>query len=250
MLLARLGKVAQVLPLLTVFICLAGIIKLQSKQYNQSVARLKQPDYFQKEQEQKRLVKVQKQIPAFGLDNLVADWSYLSFVQYFGDKPARDKTGYSLVLDHFEAISKRDPRFAQAHLSLSTANTMYAANPDRTVALMNQVLQSISADSPHAALLWTSKGLDELLFLGDKKAALHSYTMAARSASLNNLDDNFTSRSLETAILSASKPDIKQAQIIAWSSVLTNVKDAHRRQEIINKIDSLKAEIQAVQPHK
>ena len=44
-------------------------------------------------------------------------------------------------------------------------------------------------------MLWTSKGLDELLFMGDKEAAIESYKMAAQWAALaegdrsNNLND-------------------------------------------------------------
>ena len=37
-----------------------------------------------------------KKIPTFGYDNLIANWIYLNFLQYFGDDEIRSKTGYGL----------------------------------------------------------------------------------------------------------------------------------------------------------
>ena len=95
------------------------------------------------------------------------------------------------------------------------------------------------------SLLWSAKGMDELLFLGDTKAAKYSYEMAAKWA--KNQSDNFNQnraiKNLETALFLSSKPDTKAAQIMAWSSVLPNIKDEQRRQEIIAKIERLKTEL-------
>ena len=52
---------------------------------------------------------------------------------------------------------------------------MYTGNPEKTIALMEKVLESVNPESEQAAFLWTAKGLDELLFLGDKEAAIKSY---------------------------------------------------------------------------
>jgi len=245
MLLVLLQKINRIVPGLALFICLTGIVILQSKQYSKSINQLNTYNYLQQEQELERLIKIQKHIPSLGFDNLVADWSYLNFVQYFGDKPARDIIGYKLVPNYFETIRDRDPRFTQAYLKLSVANSMYAGNPKQTVALMEEVLQAVSPQSAQASLLWTSKGLDELLFLGDNKAAHNSYAMAAQWARLqdNNIDDTFIVNNLKTALFLASDPNTKQAQIIAWSTVLPNIKDNQKRQEITEKINSLKAEI-------
>lgn len=245
MLLVLPEKINKILPGLALFICLTGIVILQSKQYQESINQLNTPNYLQQEEEQQRLVNVQKQIPTLGFDNLVADWSYLNFVGYFGDKPARDMIGYKLVPDYFETISDRDPRFTQAYLRLAIANSIYAGNPEKTVALMEEVLQAVSPQSAQAALLWTSKGLDELLFLGDTKAAHNSYKMAIQWARLqgNNIDDTFIANNLKTALFLAGDPDTKEAQIMAWSTVLPNIKDHQKRQEIIEKINSFKAEI-------
>ncbi len=36
-------------------------------------------------------------LPSFGFDNLVADWAFLQFLQFFGDSAARQVTGYDDV---------------------------------------------------------------------------------------------------------------------------------------------------------
>ncbi|MGB5637253.1 MAG: hypothetical protein WBM86_31335 [Waterburya sp.] len=241
---AQLGKITKLLAPLAPFICLAGIVFLQSHEYNKSAQKLNRVDYLAQEQEQARLINWQKQSPNFGFSNLKANWSYLNFVQYFGDEHARETIGYKLVPDYFEAITQIDPRFIQAHLNFSIANSMYAGNPEKTIALMEKVLESVNPESEQAAFLWTSKGIDELLFMGDKEAAINSYQMAAKWANLaSDRPDGLTIQNLEKALESTNEIDLKEAQIKAWSSVLVYIKDNQRRREIINKIDSLKAEI-------
>ena len=240
----QLGKITKILPALAPFICLAGIVLLQSQQYKKSVRQLNRDNYLSQEQEQARLVKFQRQTPNLGFDNLVADWSYLDFVQYFGDKNARETIGYKLVPEYFETITHIDPRFTQAHLRLSVANSMYAGNAEKTVALMEQVLASVDPEAEDSALLWTSKGLDELLFLGNKQAAIDSYQTAARWASLTTEEDSkLTIEDLGEALESTTEIDLKEAQIRAWSSVLIHIRDNQRKGEIIDKIDNLKAEL-------
>ena len=239
----QLGKITKILPALAPFLCLAGIVLLQSQQYKKSIRQLNRDNYLSQEQEQARLVKFQRQTPNLGFDNLVADWSYLNFVQYFGDKNARETIGYKLVPEYFETITHIDPRFTQAHLRLSVANSMYAGNAEKTVALMEQVLASVDPEA-ESALLWTSKGLDELLFLGNKQAAIDSYQMAARWANLTTENaSELTIKDLEEALESTTEIDLKEAQIRAWSSVLIHIRDNQRKSEIIDKINDLKAEL-------
>lgn len=242
---AKLGKIAKLFTPLAPFICLAGIVLLQSQEYKKSAQQLNSADYLAQEQEQARLVNWQKQSPNLGFNNLEADWTYLNFVQYFGDQHARETIGYKLVPEYFEAITEIDPNFTQAHLTFSIANSMFAGNPEKTIALMEKVLESVDSESEQAAFLWTAKGLDELLFLGDKEAAIKSYKMAAKWADLPQSDrpDGLTIEDLEKALNSTNEIDLKSAQIRAWSSVLVNIKDNQRQREIISKIDSLKAEI-------
>ena len=237
MFLLQLTKVPKLLSALLPFICLAGIVILQGQEYKRSLRQLNTGDYLKQEQEQARLLDWQKRSPNLGFSNLMADWSYLNFVQYFGDANARETIGYKLVPNYFETISAIDPNFTKAHLNLSIANSMYAGNPEKTIALMEEVLKTTNPQSEDAAFLWTSKGLDELLFMGDRQAAINSYDMAAKWA------EDLTVKDLELALQSTSEIDLKEAQVRAWSSVLVHIKDRHRKREIIDKISNLRSDI-------
>ncbi|MEM7762114.1 MAG: hypothetical protein AAF298_28955 [Cyanobacteria bacterium P01_A01_bin.40] len=249
---AQLRIISKLVAPLSPFICLAGIVFFQSQEYKKSAQKLNRADYLALEQEQARLINWQSQAPDLSFGNLKANWSYLNFVQYFGDGDARETIGYNLVPEYFETITQIDPRFTTAYLNLSIANSMYSGNPEKTIALMEEVLASVNPESEQAALLWTSKGLDELLFMGDKAAAIKSYEMAAKWANLSSSDrpDGLTIKDLEQALESTTEIDLKEAQVRAWSSVLVHVKDNHRRREIIDKIGIIKAEILALQETK
>jgi hypothetical protein len=245
MLNAILGKTTKAFTTISPFIALAGIVLLQSQEYKKLVQKLNNADYLAQEQEQARLINWQKQTSHLDFDNLQADWTYLDFVQYFGDAHARETIGYKLVPEYFETITSIDPRFTTAYLNLAIANSMYAGYPEKTIALMEQVLQSVDPASEEAAFLWTSKGLDELLFMGDKKAAIESYKMAAKWQSLTKTKrpDSLTIQDLETALKDTNEIELKQAQIRAWSTVLVYVRDIPRQREILAKISSLKTEL-------
>lgn len=227
------------------FICLAGIVILQGQEYKKSVKVLSREDYLSQEQEQARFIEFQQQTFSLGFDNLSADLSYLNFVQYFGDRAARETIGYQLVPDYFEVINKTDPRFTHAHLTLSIANSMYAGDPDKTISLMTKALDKVDPESKDAALLWTSKGLDELLFFGDKNAAIKSYKTAAKWANIEQVSrpDGLTIKDLEQALENTTEIKLKETQIRAWSSVLVYIKDHQRSREILDIIIGLKAEV-------
>lgn len=239
------GKIIKLLSAISPFIALAGIVLLQGQEYKKSAQKLNSADYLTQEQEQARLVNWQQESSHLGFDNLKANWSYLNFVQYFGDQQAREMIGYKLVPEYFATITSIDPRFTQAHLNLSIANSMYAGNPEKTIALMERVLESVDPESEQAAFLWTSKGLDELLFMGDKTAAINSYKMATKWAALTTTErpDGLTIKDLELALKDTNEIELKEAQIRAWSSVLAYIRDNQKQREILDRIASLKADI-------
>ncbi|MEL6931374.1 MAG: hypothetical protein AAFO95_22540 [Cyanobacteria bacterium J06600_6] len=242
---AILGKFTRLSAVVSPFIALAGIVVLQAQEYKKSVRQLNRADYLAQEQQQEKLVNWQQNSPSLGFDNLKASWSYLDFVQYFGDRDARDTIGYKLVPEYFETLTTLDPRFTKAYLGLSVANSMYAGNPETTVALMEEVLDFVDPTSEQAAYLWTFKGLDELLFMGDKEAAIASYKMAAQWSELQPefRPDGLTIRDLEAGLQNTTEIDLKEAQVRAWSSVLTHIRDSQKQREILAKITRLKAEI-------
>jgi len=185
-------------------------------------------------------------LPSLGFDNLIADWAFLNFLQYFGDSQARQKTGYSLNPKYFEVIVNRDPHFVKSYLFLSPATSIYAGRPERAVALMEKGLKSLSPDtSPDAYYVWLYKGTDELLFLGDTKASQHSHEMAASWASMSNDPDGkrIAALSNQTAQFLARNPDSRQAQVNSWTMILVNAVDNRTRQLAVNRIKALGGQV-------
>lgn len=77
-----------VAPTIALF-CLGSIALLQSSRLAEISAQAKQPKSATEQaqilaQEEASLALL-KQMPAFGFDNVIADWSFLRFLQYFGD---------------------------------------------------------------------------------------------------------------------------------------------------------------------
>ncbi len=221
------------------------IFCLQKKQ----VDKLAHEDNFNVIKQEKKLaatVKLQNKIPDFGFSNLTSNWNYLQFIQYFGDGAAREITGYSLIPEYFAAMVKQDPYFVRAYLSLSAANSIYAAQPQKTVEFLEQVLTHIDPQKfPYASYLWTYKAVDELLFLGDTKAAEHSYRMAAKWAKKRGDEAGklIAQRNLETAEFLATNPDSKLVRISGWSFILSNAHDDKTRRYILEELKTLGAEI-------
>ncbi|NJO98738.1 MAG: hypothetical protein HC764_24340 [Pleurocapsa sp. CRU_1_2] len=229
-----------------IIFCSLGLIKLQQKQLSQDVVVQDKDTYLKQEQYLQTAVKLQQKMPAFGFDNLFADWNYLQFIQYFGDTEAREVTGYSLVTDYFEVAVDKDPRFTQSFLSFSAANSLFAAQPKKTVELIDQVLKSATPDLPgYPFLLWTYKATDEILFLGDLNAAKNSYEQAAEWASMRNddLGKEMAGRYLDTAKFLASNPNSTDAQIGAWANILSQAQDSKTQQHAIEQLKELGAEV-------
>ena len=106
-----------------------------------------------------------KNVPSFSYKNLIADWVYIDFLQFFGDDEARDRTGYRLSPEYFEVILGRDPRFLDAYLGLSVSSSLYGGMPEKSIALMDKGLKSLSPQLPKKSYyIWRYKGTDELLF--------------------------------------------------------------------------------------
>lgn len=195
---------------------------------------------------QKATLMLLREIPAFGFDNLIANWIFLSFLQYFGDGAARSATSYSLSPLFFEVIVDRDPRFISPYHFLSTSTSLYVGEPDTSVALMEKGLQSLSSHSdPNAYFVWLYKATDELLFLGDYHAARRSYTKVVDWAQENGDAESqrLANISARTAKFLEDKANSKSAQINAWLLVFVNSVDDSGRQRAIENIKQLGGEI-------
>lgn len=234
------------ISLVTLSASIVGIIYLQ-KGHLKKAEIVRDKEIYLKEQEQFSInAKIHKNLPSFGFNNLLADRTFLQFIQYFGDGEARQVTGYSTVTDYFEDIVNRDPNFMQSHLVMSSANSLFAAKPQKTVDLMNKAIEKVNPEVPnYPFLLWSYKAADEILFLGDLKAAQNSYLSAAAWAKLlnNDLGKNMAMRYEKSAAFLATNPDPTQAQIGAWISILSSAKDQKTANYIIKKLESLGATI-------
>lgn len=191
--------------------------------------------------EQVRLALLQK-VPSLGFDNLIADWTFLNFLQYFGDEPARQKTDYSLSPDYFAVILKRDPYFIQAYTFLSTSSSIYAGLPERSIALMQTGLQSLKPNVPPGSYFaWRQLAIDQLLFAGNAQAARQSFLTAAQWATqaTDPASKAVAQSSQQTADFLATNPNSKAAQTAAWVMVLNYAPDQRTRQMAIQRIEAL-----------
>ena len=228
--------------------CLGGVIAIQrpqlDKSSNQQTITLEQ---VERELEiEKARLKLQQKISTFGFNNLVADWTFLQFLQYFGDELARDQTGYTLSPEYFEVIVNQDPRFLEIYTFLSTSVAAYAAMPERSVALMEKGLKSMSPKAPSQSYyVWRNKGIDELLFLGDGKAAQHSFEMAAQWASVHSDPEsqNVAAFSRQTAQFLSRNPKSNLAQVSAWAMVLNRAVDDRTRKLAVSRIEALGGQV-------
>ncbi|WP_373541607.1 hypothetical protein [Chamaesiphon sp.] len=215
-----IGQIGSILGVFTVIVYLQthqlATLKQQRKSLTKAVLQ-------QQEARFKAQLAIAKTLPTFGFDNLVADWHFIDFIQYFGDTEVRQKAGYGSAMEQFDAILARDPRFLYAYFYLSSTGSLYAGEPERSVALMNRGLKSLSPQVPDRGYyIWRLKAVDELLFLGKIPDARNSMLTAANWARQHpdREAQNVARLSQGTADYLARNPNSKQAQFDAWNMVL------------------------------
>ncbi len=238
------------LPILIVLLAGGGIVRLQVNRLAQLEARANQPqtkaEYLREEAQTLSGLKLLAKVPSLGFDNLIADWSFLSFIQYFGDDKARPQTGYKVSPEFFKLAVDRDPRFLGMYSYLSAGVTLYAGKPQETVRLLQQGAAAMPpAMQPDAYFLWQAKGTDELLFLGRSADARKSYETAAKWASQSPKPElqAIAARSRRTAQFLASNPDSRRARVGSWFNILTNAIDDPTRQFALHQITVLGGKI-------
>ncbi|MCY7382875.1 MAG: hypothetical protein LH628_09930 [Microcoleus sp. CAN_BIN18] len=186
-----------------------------------SVAIVKQ----EVQQEALRL-KMLKSIPSFGFDNLIADWTFMKFLQYFGDDEARNVTGYNLSADYFDIVTRRDPRWVEIYPFLSVAVSFYQAKPEIAVQFMERGTNVLSPQiDPQAWRVWRNKGLDELLLLGDTTASARSHEMAAEWVEKTPSGPKLAPTFRATADFLRRDPDSVPVRFAAWSTIYYQTTD-------------------------
>jgi hypothetical protein len=205
--------------------------------------------------EESRL-KLIRQLPPRGLgfNNMIANFTFLQFLQYFGDDDSRNtlKTGYSLSPRYFENIIERDPRFISTYIYVSTSVSMFAGAASEANSIYTKGLQSLDPQKQAKAYtVWRYKATDQLLFLGDAKGARESYLKAAQWADQSKYTDKSTTNPKAAAEIfrQAAKSleeerDLTQAQISAWSLVLQTAVDKKTVQVVAKELDKLGMKIE------
>lgn len=235
--------------ILWILLLIAGIIGLQQVRQDRIFAEQGEELIRQaNSQAQKTASQVQllANIPSLGFRNLVADWTFLQFLQYFGNKEHRQITGYGLSGDFFEIIIDRDPYAYDPYIFLSSSLTLFAAQPERAVELQEKGLQSLTPKlPPESYFIWRSKGIDEILFLDDTEAARRSHEIAAQWAAQSpdpraEEDQQSLKR---TAEFLATDPDNPQVQVNAWLQVLASAPDEAAQTIAIQNIEAIGYEV-------
>lgn len=190
---------------------------MQQAKLNNS--RLDALDPQQAEQQEAIELELLARSPTFGFNNLLANWTFLKWVQYFGDEEARDQTGYTLNDDYFDLITRLDPHFAEIYPFVSTAVSFTQGEPEKAIELMERGTKALSPEiDPKAFLVWRFKGLDELLLLGDIQASIYSHEMAAQWVKDTPYED-LAELYEKTAEFLRTDPDSTSVRLWSWNEV-------------------------------
>lgn len=207
---------------------LAGVVFIQSDRLQRGALTADNPK--RAEQQEAVRLNILKQTPVFGFENLVSSWTFLNFLQYFGDDEARQQTGYSLSSEYFDVITRLDPRFAQSYLFLSSGVSYRQGKPERAVQLMERGTKALSPQiNPKSFMVWRFKGLDELLLLGDIPAAIRSYEMASQWT-LGTPEAYLAPIFQQTADFLKQDPDSVSARFQSWLEVYAQASSFNDRQ--------------------
>lgn len=210
------------------------------KQEDQKI--LSKEEYLREEKDTATNIQLLSKIPSLGFDNLVGNAAFLSFIQYFGDDNARNATGYSVTPKFFEVAVDRDPLFLDMYPMLSSTITLYGGYPAKSIELLEKGTQAIPEDlKSEAYFLFQAKATDELLFMGQPKAAEKSYLKAAEWAAKSDLEENqnIAKQSLQTADFLSKNPDSKNAQIASWFNILNSSIDERTQALAVQQIQQL-----------
>jgi hypothetical protein len=176
-------------------------------------------------------------LPNFGNRNLVADFLWLRFSQYFGDTQARAKSGYGLSYKYLETITGKDLHFANAY---RIANLAVAYKMGRTDLAEALLIKGIRAN-PDAYLLWQARGFLHFLYTGDITKAIYCFRKNAGLAVA--VDGNRQQRwgnywFAMARYLEVSKSNVWTRRQI-WLEVYANASDASTKVLALAQLDKL-----------
>ncbi|MBD2186578.1 hypothetical protein [Pseudanabaena mucicola] len=232
-------------------------LSLQFPRLNQQLSGQTKATTVKEVRDEEARLKLIRQLPSRGLgfNNMIANFTFLQFLQYFGDDVSRNQfqTGYGLSPLYFANIIERDPRFLSSYIYMSASVSMFAGTPRAAIDIYSKGLNYLSPEQQSKAhLVWRYKATDQLLFLGDTKGARQSYLQAADWADRGSLIDKEISEDLkfiaslsrQSAQWLEQERDVSKAQIGAWSLVLQNATDKKTVETIAQELDKLGMKIE------
>ena len=199
---------------------IAGVIMMQKAQLDRPM--LSQATPQQVEQQEGVRLNLLKRLPNLGFNNMVADWAFLNYLQYYGDETARQKTGYSLLSPYFDVITQRDPRFIDCYLFLTGSLSYQLGQPELAAQYLKRGTAALSPKlQPRAFTLWRFLGLDQLLLTGDVPGAIHSHQMAAAwAAATGDPELQPVAKVFAlTAQFLTTDPDSRSVRLNAWATI-------------------------------
>lgn len=212
-------------------VAIAGVIYIQSERLRQPSITLETPQ--QAEQQESLRLDLLTKMPSFGFDNMVANWTFLNFVQYYGDEPARAATGFSLAPKYFDILTRRDPRFVDSYLFLSGTISHQLGKPQLALELLKRGTDALSPQMhPKAFSVWRLAGLDQILLLGDLPGAARSFEMTAKWAAESEEYKQFAPSFQATANFLKTNPDIEWVRFQAWLVVYEDARAIGDRQSV------------------
>lgn len=197
---------------------IAGIVMIQLDRLRQPSINLETPQ--QVEQQERLRLDLLSGMPSFGFNNMIANWTFLNFIQYYGDEPARKITGYALSPKYFDLVTQHDPRFVETYLFVSGTISHQLGQPELALELMKRGTDALTPQMhPRAFSVWRSAGLDQILLLGDLSSAARSFDMTAKWAAESEEYKEFAPNFQGTANFLRSNPDIDLVRFQAWTVV-------------------------------
>ena len=205
-------------------IAIGGIVLLQQATIKRAPQGLEDPVLAQ--DRTRTQLQLAARMPSLGFDNLLANWAFLSYLQYFGDTEVRQATGYTANEDYFELMTLRDPRFTTLAPFISAGVAYYAGKPEKSVALMTRMTEVLDPKhQPDAFWVWRFKAFDQYLLLNDIPGTIHSLEMAARWAEVKGENREVAGYFRGSANFLRRDPNVVSVRFYAWNEVYQNAVD-------------------------
>jgi hypothetical protein len=218
-------------------LAIVGVMLMQRSQLTRST----QPaDYAQADREEALRLKILQQSPTFGFSNLVANWTFINFLMYYGDDEARSQTGYGLGPEYFDIVTRLDPWFVQIYPFLSAAVSYQAGQPEKAIGFMQRGTTALSPQIPKAFIAWRYKGLDQLLLLGDVPGAIASHKMAAEWVK-GTPDQDLAPLFQQTAQFLETDPNSVPIRINSWAEIYIQAANTRDKQTMARAEREIKA---------